>query len=252
MNQSIKLLVALLVLTNSAISSAQELHTFSNGEVADADKINENFNYVLERASGGCSAKQEGSNVVITCPDGSQGVLASEGTVVTYPSGGFVGELNPETIPSGDIVLIDANDVILSNTSASATGETLFYVLSEGRQVSATIVNLTSEQRVILTSWGASYLYFVSTDCSGQPLAANSILHEISGKYFVPKASYQRQETLVNSRIQSGNGTYPEYYKASSQCEQKTTIANAYLMVEYTPAPEILNAAYPVRLEQLP
>ena len=27
----------------SAIAFAQELHTFSNGEIADADKINENF-----------------------------------------------------------------------------------------------------------------------------------------------------------------------------------------------------------------
>ena len=63
--------------------SAQELHTFSNGEVADAEKINQNFQYVLENAtgSGGCSAEQDGSSVVITCADGTSGVLASAGTV---------------------------------------------------------------------------------------------------------------------------------------------------------------------------
>ena len=77
-------LLLLLLLIFPAFTSAQELHTFSNGEVADAEKINENFQYVLENAtgSGGCSAEQDGSSVVITCADGTSGVLASEGTGV--------------------------------------------------------------------------------------------------------------------------------------------------------------------------
>ena len=63
-----KKLFASLLMILSSLVSAQELHTFSNGEVADAEKINENFQYVLENAtgSGGCSAEQDGSSVVIT------------------------------------------------------------------------------------------------------------------------------------------------------------------------------------------
>ena len=41
------LLTALLLLP--ALVSAQELHTFKNGEVADADKINENFQNLVDR-----------------------------------------------------------------------------------------------------------------------------------------------------------------------------------------------------------
>ena len=80
---AIKRLIVLLLLFFSCLVSAQELHTFSNGEVADAEKINQNFQYVLENAtgSGGCSAEQDGSSVVITCADGTSGVLASAGTV---------------------------------------------------------------------------------------------------------------------------------------------------------------------------
>ena len=32
----------------SSIAVAQDLHKFSNGEVADAEKINENFQYLLD------------------------------------------------------------------------------------------------------------------------------------------------------------------------------------------------------------
>jgi len=44
------LLTALLLLP--ALVSAQELHTFKNGEVADADKVNENFETIFTLAGG--------------------------------------------------------------------------------------------------------------------------------------------------------------------------------------------------------
>ena len=99
-----KRLLLSLILFFPAALAAQELHTFSNGEVADAEKINENFQYVLENAtgSGGCSAEQDGSSVVITCADGTSGVLASEGTVVVYPEGGIVG-VPVQSWPTGDV-----------------------------------------------------------------------------------------------------------------------------------------------------
>ena len=78
--------------------SAQELHTFSNGEVADAEKINENFQYVLENATGGgCSVEQIGNTAEVSCADGSNAVLAGYGAVIVYP-GSIVYE--PETVHS--------------------------------------------------------------------------------------------------------------------------------------------------------
>ena len=38
-----KKLIAILLLVSSPFVFTQELHTFSNGEVADAEKINQNF-----------------------------------------------------------------------------------------------------------------------------------------------------------------------------------------------------------------
>jgi len=38
-----RVIVAIVVVAVTQLASAQELHTFSNGEVADAEKINENF-----------------------------------------------------------------------------------------------------------------------------------------------------------------------------------------------------------------
>jgi hypothetical protein len=236
----------------SAIAFAQELHTFSNGEIADADKINENFQYVLQNGGGGCSAAQDGSSVVITCADGSSGVLASAGTVVVYPEGGLLGEVNLNQIPSGDIVLIDANDVVLSRVSSTVGGTTNFFVTADGVEIIAMIVNSASDQQIIVTSYGSTYLYYHSSDCSGQAFANNDILHEIEGTLYVPVTSVPRQDVLAESRRKSGYGSYPDYYVGSLECEAKTEVKTARLMVEYTPAPEILNAAYPVRIEQLP
>ncbi len=52
-----RLLACLLLLP--ALSFAQVPHTFSNGDVAGAEQINQNFNYVLENASGADQAALE-------------------------------------------------------------------------------------------------------------------------------------------------------------------------------------------------
>ena len=95
-----------------ALVSAQELHTFRNGEVADTEKINQNFNYVLENASGGCLVEQVDNSAEITCADGSIALVPGYGTVVVYPEG-LVGEVNVGTVNTGDIVIVDDADVVL-------------------------------------------------------------------------------------------------------------------------------------------
>lgn len=51
-----KRLLVLLLLAFPALASAQELHTLSNGEVADAEKINENFWVLKSEMSAAQSA----------------------------------------------------------------------------------------------------------------------------------------------------------------------------------------------------
>ena len=114
-----KILIFVGLLSIPAI--ADELHVFTNGEVADADKINENFE-ILQASGGGCSAEQQDSTVVITCADGTSAVLASEGTVVAVLKA-VVGELlDYETFPTGDIVVVDNDDNILGKVDRNGDG----------------------------------------------------------------------------------------------------------------------------------
>ena len=108
-----RLLLSLILFFPTALA-AQELHTFSNGEVADAEKINENFEALKSEISdsGGCSAEQDGSSVVITCADGTSGILASAGVTVLLLEAQN-GQLNLEEYPTGAVVVQDANEVLL-------------------------------------------------------------------------------------------------------------------------------------------
>jgi hypothetical protein len=246
-----KRLLLSLILFFPALASAQELHTFSNGEVADAEKINENFQYVLENAtgSGGCSAEQDGSSVVITCADGTSGVLASEGTVVVYPEGGIVGESPVQSWPTGTIVFEDNNGVLLAE--ASELSNLLVFDLDD---VKGTFVNLP-QGRVVVTSWrSGERIYFSSEDCSGQQFGTTDIMiYDWDGELAVPLPNTDKQDILSNSYLKSGSGNFKtDSYTASGSCNSEQSVVSAYPLVEYTPPKEFLNAAYPVRLAQLP
>ena len=69
-----------LIVTWSAAANAQELHTFTNGDLADAGKVNENFSALQQEISalGSCSAEQDGGNVVITCANATSAVLTQD------------------------------------------------------------------------------------------------------------------------------------------------------------------------------
>ena len=246
-----KRLLLSLILFFPAALAAQELHTFSNGEVADAEKINENFQYVLENAtgSGGCSAEQEGSSVVITCADGTSGVLASGGTVVVYPEGGIVGESPVQSWPTGTIVFEDNNGVLLAE--ASQIGNLLVFDLDN---VKGTFVNLPAE-RVVVTGWrSGERIYFSSEDCSGQAFGTTAnMIYDRDGELAVPLPNADKQEILSNSYLKSGSGNFKtDSFTTSGPCNSEQSVVSAYPLVEYTPPNEFLNAAYPVALAQLP
>lgn len=249
--------------------SAQELHTFSNGEVADAEKINENFEYVLENAtgSGGCSAEQDGSSVVITCADGTSGVLASEGTVVLIPEGA-VTITAPDTYNTGQIVVMDANDSIVAPALASEIGATNFFhieLATSSDTFRAYLRTSEEDNSVSLVPYNAgtlvraSRLLFKSDDCSGQPFIYASAQQDrwalaktSEGEFFVKKPDANAEELLFSSRIVSEHVDYNSYYILASSCESGDFIRTAYLAVPFEVPTSISSAVFPIRLEQLP
>jgi hypothetical protein len=99
------LIAILLSLPLSALAQTQVPNVFENGKSAMAAEVNENFQYVMENASGGCSVEQVDNTAEITCGDGTTAVVPGYGTVVVYPEG-LVGEVNVGTLNTGDIVIV--------------------------------------------------------------------------------------------------------------------------------------------------
>lgn len=88
--------IAIILLTAAGSSFAQELHTFSNGDVADAEKINENFNTLKETvdnlpADTSCSIEKSDGMVTISCPDGTAASLADDPAAATCTEADFAG-----------------------------------------------------------------------------------------------------------------------------------------------------------------
>ena len=236
-----RLLACLLLIP--ALSSAQVPHTFSNGEVADAEQINQNFNYVLENASGGCTVEQVDNTAEISCADGSTAVIPGYGTVLIFPEG-VIGEPPVVDINTGPIVIVDANDVVMGEHDPDPTNA--FYRILLGENIGAFPVtygyigNDSASQSVQFTGRNHELL-FAEPDCTG-PIFSNGVFALVNnirdGGFLVEGPAYT---VLFKSRMASPglcqNGEFP---------------SESHLMKNYTPAPEILNAAYPVRIEQLP
>ena len=242
---SIACLVAVVSLGWTAFAAAQVPNTFNNGEVADADKINENFSYVLENASGGCTVEQVDNTAEITCADGSIAVVPGYGTVLVLPEG-VVGETPVIDINTGPVVVMDANDAVLGiNDPQPNTG---YYRIVLGENISGKY-NITfgyirndDGTRQVDFSARDHELYFTDPDCFG-PIFSNgsfALVNNLRDGGFLIESSNE-YTVLFKSRM--------DYEGA---CENGDFTATQSLMNAYTPSPEILNAAYPVRLEQLP
>ena len=221
---------------------------------------------MLEKASAGCSAKQEGPSVVISCPDGTQGILASAGSVLVFPRGG-IGVVPIFEYNNGDIVVMDVNENVLGTAAtdlfdnSNAFGIKLYI----GELVFTGVIHNNREtEKVELLSYNNGYAHqassvlFKSDDCSGPSWVYPSRLDFSLGivntgsKYYVIGENTVPETLLFKSRIIGGNINYNGRYSGFNICESGEFVLNAYLSAEYTPPSEILNAAYPVRLEQLP
>ena len=243
----------------SAIAFAQELHTFSNGEIADADKINENFQYVLQNGGGGCSAAQDGSSVVITCADGSSGVLASAGTVVVYPQG-RTSPVDLNTFNSGDIILEDANGVVLGLVT-EAKGDFFVVPVTDSVLPQIGILNNTERGEVLLVSATTFNppitLYFTEEGCGGVGFNSNGnyvIVRGDSGDAYVADRT-QQYSLLIKSKLVgvSYNDVINELNNPNSECSEYQGVESGlYAYTPWYPPDEMKNAAYPVRVKQLP
>ena len=251
----------LTLFSSSSLSQAEtqtsSIVTFVNGEIADAEDINSNFDSHEQRLKaieqyGGCSAAQDESNVVITCADGTSGILAGAGTVILYPEGA-VGVVPPLIAPSAFVVM-DANDVILGESTDLGPA----FGVDLDDQHKAFIYNDAANKIVELYALKhtGGYVFFESDDCSGQVLTLDQnqrYLRYLSDWGYGLDASVSAVTILTRSFIfLEGFSTSQMSNTEQGPCEEGEAIRSVVPLVTYTPASEILNAAYPVRLEQIP
>lgn len=259
-----KRLFFLSMLAFPMLGAAQELHTFSNGEVADAEKINENFRFVLESAtgSGGCSAQQDGSSVVITCADGTSGVLAGAGTVVLIPEGEIGEPPDYSTINVGDFYWVDGNGVLLGKRadgrpSSLTQGVYTDYcpgdACGQGQYFGIDLAMDHEAEAVFIDPYNYQ-VYYPEPDCEGPALLSmGSKVFLLDGSYAVLSAD--TFSTLVYSyKFTRYFDNYSGDWIEQSDCvnTESGQVFSGKLVIPYTPANEILNAAYPLRIEQLP
>jgi hypothetical protein len=242
-----KLLFLLIFISTPSL--ADELNEFSNGSVADAQAINENFRDLNDRlktieeaSTGGCSAEQDGSNVIITCSDGTSAVLSSAGTVVTYPQGASPA-VDLSTLPAGDLVVVDANDVVLAELREGSTGSYLVELATTGGYALAIIKNDENEQSVTVDIYSQPTIYFSELDCQGQAFVENSsyLMRAPGGGFIANSEATIRIAQVTQSRF------------INEVCEVFEFADNGLKTVfPYELAQEIVNAAYPARAYQLP
>jgi hypothetical protein len=245
---SFVLLGSLLNILSVEAQEPAPLIQFNNGEAADANDVNSNFNNHEQRLQAleqyqGCSAAQDGSSVVITCADGSSGVLASAGTVIVYPEGSSP-PVDLSVLKTGDLVLVDANDKVLTPIRGGGDGTYLAELQVGGSYILANIYNDETTSSVVLDCYACmTPLYYTEQDCKGQALVNNTsyLLKDPEDNWLAASEQTQRISQVASS-VWS--------YNVCANGEYISTFF--YPIFPYVPPAEIINAAYPVRASQLP
>ena len=244
-----------------ALVSAQELHTFKNGEVADAEKLNESLQYILNNASGGCSATQQDNSVLIECADGTSGVIAGAGTVVIYPEG-QIGQTPPSNLPAGDFVVVDANEVVLAKVnidefpSNTTLNGPLFRVLLSPLNLDAMMVNVEDGEKIVVTGPTNQPVFFPTDDCSGTAYAKAVVKGGIRdlGEEGLKTLMADTPLTIFQAKSQRLTGHYSSVFGLTpvEPCEQVNVAVSAGPLTTFTLPPAILNAVFPASVKQLP
>ena len=264
--KAVKHLAVILVMCFLPVGHVQaQLKAFQPGEVIKSSEINGNFEYLEGQiesgggaASAQCSASQDGSNVVITCSDGTSAVLAGAGTVVTYPEGGLVGASPTQTWSAGDIVFIDGADEVLGVSVYNNLN--IPHPQDQTRMIGVGFFNDPQTEKVVVSGSGSSgtkSVYYQTDDCSGQGFSSNSSnasVLEFSGEYLVTDQSFTNQKLLARSYREGGSADWlNKTYDPPDDCRKtEQTLTFMLPVITFVLPPKLANAVYPVRLEQLP
>ena len=257
-NQDMKKLIATtLLLPTLAIS--QELTQFENGQVANADDINSNFDILKSQIDekGSCSAEPSGSSVVISCTDGTSGTLHSAGVIVVGLPEGEQGQII-ETFYTGTIVAKDANGTLIGEYIGDS-GNSLRLVIDKtsdddlGRHI-----YVNNEISAIYGEFsGGQKIYFEDPDCQGAAFStAQKNVFDLAGTYYPadPNSSnnwpqwytFEAEQTYTNKLVASS--------RERSDCTNESNLVLDFvrLLTPYTLPPELSGMAFPAYLEQLP
>ena len=245
-----------------------ELNEISNDTVADADKVMENFRALesaINSGSGGCSATQQDNSVLIECADGSSGTIAGAGTILVIPPDGTVGE-TPTSYPSGDIVVVDADGVVLG--SGTNVNHLWTIVTDIERDLllwdqTRSLNNPAGGTDIVPVSSGGVNIHFTGQGCTGLAFVSeNSVLKsEIVvnplGYFFVEDSPNVITNPMLSESMMGATrlNRPPEGYEIQEgQCFDFQAVANynTVPVTQYTPASEILNARAPLSFIQLP
>ena len=262
--------VALLSLCQVQLTFAQ-LNTFEAGQPIRASEMNHNFEVVQEQieeisssiTDAGCSATQQDNSVLIECADGTSGVIAGAGAVLLIPEG-VVGETpDYSAVNVGEFYWADGNGVLLGiwaggrESTINQEVYTDYCPRYSCQQADYFTIDLTMDhtaQEVFIDPYGIEVIY-TQPNCEGPPLTQNRTrkLFMLDGGYAVWSAETLPSDTLLYSTKAT------RYFHDGEWVDQADCVnldepspGNGRFVIPYTPAPEILNAAYPVRLEQLP
>ena len=197
-----------------------------------------------------CSVAQVGSSAVITCEDGTSAALASAGTVVVYPEG-TLGASPPLTYPTGAVVIKDASGTVLGEALADFEGGH-YIELKVGETTSTGVLaNVTSSSSVEL--FFPTQYFYLEEDCQGLPFVQHPTFitwDDSTDEYYVGNPDVVSTTILFGSQKTSSyvaNGILQSF-----ACENGSVVVSALPTVPFVPPQEILNAVYPISLEQLP
>ena len=205
-----------------------------------------------------CSVEEIDGGAVVSCTDGTSAVLANSGTVILVPEG-VTGEAETFSYNTGDIVVVDDNGEVLARTIPSDTQQIQGFKVDLGFIQNvfwprAVLYNDAASSTVKLTSYddGAPpQLWYLTSDCSG-PVWLSYDFGVYDGDYFISDPSFPLETLLFGSRRFSDRYTSYDAVLSASECEQVQFSGTARRGLVYSPATEIINAAFPARLEQLP
>jgi len=225
---------------------------FSDGKIASAADVNTNFNnhelrlQAIEKA-GGCSVTQKDSSIVVTCADGTSGVLASAGTVIAYPQGSSP-LVDLTTLSTGALIVVDANEVVLAPLRQAYGEETFTIELPIGASyVLADLKNDSDGEKVVLDCYGnCGRIYYKGENCSGQAFVENPsyLQKQLDGSLLAPmKSAESIPQVTLSQLIWTSNSV--------SCSNEGLADSSLFPVFPYTPSTQITNAAYPIKASQV-